>query len=73
MAVTILFKIITRMKLVFSNYLGDYSFQRSSEIICITVTVSLFYIRMQLQEVIPQGVLKNVLQLQLHDLVVLEL
>ena len=42
---TILFKIITRMKLPFSNYLGDYSYgcQGSSEIISITVTVSLFF------------------------------
>ena len=39
---TILFKIITRMKLLFSKYLGDYSysFQGSSELISITVTVS---------------------------------
>ena len=42
-----LFKIITRMKLLFSNYLGDYSysFQGSSEIISITVTVSLFFLQ----------------------------
>ena len=34
---TILFKIITRMKLLFSNYLGDYnySFERSFELISI--------------------------------------
>ena len=39
---TILFKIITRMKLLFSNYLGDYSysFLGFSELIRITVTVS---------------------------------
>ena len=44
-SVTILFKIISRMKLLFSNYLGDYSysFQGSSELISITVTVSLFF------------------------------
>ena len=42
---TILFKIITRMKLLFSNCLGgySYSFQRSSELISITVTVPLFF------------------------------
>ena len=51
---TILLKIITRMKLLFSNYLGDYSysFQGSSELISITVTVSLFSCRMELQEII---------------------
>ena len=44
---TILFKIITRMKLLSSNHLGDcsYSFQGSSEIICITVTVCLFFLQ----------------------------
>ena len=43
---TILFKIITRMKLVFPNYLGDYSYsyQGSSELISITVPVSLFFL-----------------------------
>ena len=42
--ITIPFKIITRMKLLFSNYLGDcsYSFQGSFETIRITVTVSWF-------------------------------
>ena len=51
------FKIITRMNLLFSNYLGDYSysFQVCSELISITVTVSLFSCRMQLQEIIPLG------------------
>ena len=35
------------MKLLFSNYLGDYrySFQGSSELISITVTVSLFFLQ----------------------------
>ena len=44
---TILFKIITRMKLLVSNYLGDYSyrFQGSSELISITVTVSLVFLQ----------------------------
>ena len=39
----ILFIIITRMKSLFLNYLGDYSysFQGSSELISITVTVFL--------------------------------
>ena len=52
---TILFKIITRMKLLFSSYLGDYSysFQGSVELISITVTVSLFFCKMQLQKTIP--------------------
>ena len=44
---TILFKITTRMKLSFSNYSGEYSysFQGSVELICITVTVSLFFMQ----------------------------
>ena len=35
------------MKLLFSNYLGDYSysFQGSSELVNITVTVSLFFLQ----------------------------
>ena len=39
---TILFKIITRMKLSFWDYLGDCScsFQGSFELICVTVTVT---------------------------------
>ena len=67
---TILFKIITRMKLLLSNYLGDYSyrFQGLSELSSITVTVSLFSSSMQLQEEFPLGILKNFLQFQLHDL-----
>ena len=38
-------QVITRMKLLFSNYLGgySYSFQGPSELISITVTVSLFF------------------------------
>ena len=50
---TILVKIITRMKLLFSNRLGDYSysFQGSSELISITVTISLFFL--------PNGVTGN--------------
>ena len=45
------------MKLLFSNYLGDYSysFQGSSELISITVTVSLFSSRKELQEIVPFG------------------
>ena len=41
---TILCQRITRMKLVFSNYSRDcsYSFQGSSELISVTVAVSLF-------------------------------
>ena len=52
---TILFKIITRMKLLFSNYLVDYSysFQGSSELISITVTVSLFFWQNASPEIIP--------------------
>ena len=55
--VTILFKIITRMKLLFSNYLGgySYSFRGASELISITVTVSLFFQLNALQERIPLG------------------
>ena len=49
---TILFTIITRMKLLFSNCLGDcsYSCQGSFKLISITVTVSLFSSRLQLQK-----------------------
>ena len=38
---TILFKIITRIKLLFSNYLGrySYSFRARQELISVTVTV----------------------------------
>ena len=56
--ITILFKIITRMKLLFSNYLGDYSysFQGYSELISITVTVfPCFSCRMELQEIVSVG------------------
>ena len=72
--ITILFKIIARMKLFFSNYLGDYSysFQGSFELTRITVTVSLFSSRMQLQEIIPLRDFPEFLQLQLHDLMVFE-
>ena len=47
------FKIITRMEVLLSNYLCDYSYssQGSGELIIITVTVSLFSLRMQLQEI----------------------
>ena len=43
--ITITFKIITRMKFYFSNYLGDCgdSLQGSFESICITLTVSLLF------------------------------
>ena len=45
------------MKLLFSNYLGgySYSFQGSSELISITDTVSLFSQQNALQEIIPPG------------------
>ena len=57
---TILFKIITRMKLLFSIYLGgySYSFQGSSELISLTVTVSLFF----LAECITGNVVPNLAQ-----------
>ena len=50
-----LFKIITRMTLLFLNYLEDYSYsyQGSSELTCNTVTVPCSSSRMQLQERIP--------------------
>ena len=73
---TILFKIITRMELLFSNYLGDYSysFQGSSELITITVTVSLFLLaEWSYRKQFPSGIPKNFRQLQLHDLMVFEL
>ena len=42
---TVLVKIIRSMRLLFSSYLGDYSysFQGASEIISNTVTVSMFF------------------------------
>ena len=55
-AIPILLKITTRVKLfLFWNSLGDYSysFQGSSGLISITVTVSLLSSRTQLQERIP--------------------
>ena len=57
------------MELLFSKHTGDYSycFRGSSDLISITVTVSLSSSRMQLQETIPSGILKIFLQLQLHD------
>ena len=51
----IFFKTIARMKLLFLNCLGDYSysFQRSVELIYITVAISLFFIcKTQLQNII---------------------
>ena len=75
LGITILFKIITRIQFLFSKYLGDYSysFQGSSELISITVKVSLFF----LQNVVtgknsPQAFSRMFLQLQLHDLIVFE-
>ena len=51
--VKIVYKIIARMKFQFSIYFGDYrySFQGFVELICISITVSLFdFCRMQLHE-----------------------
>ena len=72
---TILFKIITRMKLLFSNYLGhySYSFQGSVELISITVTVSFFCAQTSYRKESPSGIFKSLLPLQLHNLMVLEL
>ena len=41
------FQTNTRMKLLFSNYLGDYSYssQGSVELICITATVSVLFLQ----------------------------
>ena len=52
---TSLLKIITRIKLLFSNYLGDYSyiFQGSVELICITLADPCSCSRMQFQKIIP--------------------
>ena len=51
--------------------LGDCScsFQRSADLICITVTVSLFFCRIQIQRIISLRNFMNLLQLQLHDLI----
>ena len=72
---TILFKIITRMKLLFSNCLGrySYSFQGSSEVISIAVTVSFYSSRMHYRKEFPSGILKSFWQSQLHDLMVFDL
>ena len=53
--ITILFKIITRMKLSFSIYLGDcsYSFQCLSNKLALQLQFPWFSSRMQLQEIIP--------------------
>ena len=63
------------MKVLFSNCLGDYSysFRGSSELLCITVTVSLFLAERSCMKEFPSGILKNLLQLQLHNLMVFEL
>ena len=49
------------MNLLFSNFLGDcsYSFQGSSELISITVTVSLFLAECSYGKEFPQENLKN--------------
>ena len=54
----------------FKFFRGDYSysFQASSELTNVTVTVSLVSSRTRLQEIIPQGFPQELLQSQLHDL-----
>ena len=71
--VTILCRIIIRMKFLFSNKLGDYSysFQGFSELTSVTVTVSLFFYEKAVTG--NNSPLKNFLQLQLHDSIVFEL
>ena len=56
----------------FQTILGDcsYSFQGSSKLIRITITVSFFSRRKQLQERIPNRNWQEFLQIQLHDLMV---
>ena len=73
--IAMLFKIITRMKLLFWNYLGVYSYslQGSSELISTTVTLSLFHLHDPATENIPpSGFFKSLLQLHLHNLIVFE-
>ena len=81
--VNILFKIITRIKLLFSNYLGRYShsFRAWQELISVTVTVlwvSREYVftvtvRYSYIKKMVFGIIFRKLQLQLHDLMVFEL
>ena len=61
------------MKFLFSVYLGNYSYslQGSSELIQLQFPCFFLFCRIQLQEKLPSGILKNFLQLQLHDLMAL--
>ena len=64
------------MKLLFSNYLGDYSysFQGSSELIIILqLQFPCFLAEWSYRKEFPSGIVKNYRQLQLHDLMVFEL
>ena len=72
---TILFKITTRMKLLFWNYFGDYSysFQGSSEKNWhYSYSFLAFLAECSYRKEFPSGILKNFRQLQLHDLMVFE-
>ena len=79
---TILFKVITRIKFLVSNYLGrySYSFRARQELISVTVTVlwvwRIFlysYCSVQLHEKMVRGIIFRKLQLQLHKEMVFEL
>ena len=73
---TVLFKIITRMKSLFSNYLGDYSYscKGSSEKNFFALQLQFpgffFLTECSYNKLFPSGFLKNFLPLQLHDLMV---
>ena len=82
LGLTILFKIITRIELLFANYLGrySYSFRARQELISVTVTVCESDGNMSLQLQFGRVTFKNghrtyfrKLQLQLHKDMVFEL
>ena len=66
-----------RMELLFSNYLGhySYSFQVSVELICITFTVFFvfFCAECSYRKLFPSAILKALLQSQQHELIVFKL
>ena len=66
-----LFKIITRMKLFFFGIIYGITVTACRGLpnqLALQLQFPCFSSRIQLQEIIPQGIFKNLLQLQLHDL-----
>ena len=56
---TILFKIITRIKLVFSNYLGRYSYSFRARQEFISVTVTVLWVRREYVFTVRYSYIKN--------------